>query len=55
MKKKKDSVPDLAFVGCLFIGIALGMAYNNVAIGVLGGLGTGFIIMAILKYLMRKK
>ena len=55
MKKKKEDIPGLAFVGCLFIGLALGMAYNNVAVGVLGGLGAGFIVMAILEYLMKKK
>ena len=55
MKKKKEDVPGIAFVGCLFIGLALGMAYGNVAIGVLGGLGAGFIVMAILTYLIKKK
>lgn len=54
-KKKKEDVPGLAFVGCLFIGLALGMVYGNVAVGVLGGLGAGFLIMAFLSYLMKKK
>lgn len=55
MKKKKQDIPGLAFVGCLFIGIALGIAYGNPAVGVLGGLGAGFIVMAIFRYLMKKK
>ena len=55
MKKKKEDIPELAFVGCLFIGLALGIAYLNAAVGVLGGLGAGFIVMAVLKYLMKKK
>ena len=55
MKKKKEDIPGLAFVGCLFIGLALGMAYGNPAVGVLGGLGAGFIVMAILRYLIKKK
>jgi len=55
MKKKKEDIPGLAFVGCLFIGMALGMAYGNVAVGVLGGLGAGFIVMAMLKVLMKRK
>ena len=55
MKKKKEDIPGIAFVGCLFIGLALGMAYGNPAVGVLAGLGAGFIVMAILKYLMKKK
>jgi len=55
MKKKKEDVPGVAFVGCLFIGLALGIAYGNPAVGVLGGLGAGFIVMAILTYLIKKK
>jgi len=54
-KKRKEDIPGLAFVGCLFIGLALGMAYGNVAVGVLGGLGAGFIVMAIVQVLMKKK
>ena len=55
MKKKKHDIPDLAFVGCLFIGLALGMAYGNPAVGILGGLGTGFIVMAIFRFLIKKR
>lgn len=47
MKKKRD-IPGLGFAGCLFIGLAIGIAYNNTAVGVLGGLGAGFIVMAVL-------
>lgn len=55
MKKRKEDIPGLAFVGCLFIGLALGIAYRNAAVGALGGLGAGFIVMAVLRYLMKKK
>lgn len=55
MKKKKHDIPGLVFVGCLFIGLALGIAYGNAAVGVLGGLGAGFIFMAIFIYLTKKK
>jgi hypothetical protein len=54
-KKKDEDIPGIAFVGCLFIGLGLGMFYGNVAIGALIGLGAGFIVMALLKYLLRKK
>jgi hypothetical protein len=55
MKKKKEDIPGLAFVGCLFIGLALGIAYRNPAVGVLGGLGAGFIVMAVFRCVMKKK
>ena len=48
---KKDNYErsGIAFVGFLFLGIAVGMLYNQTAIGVMAGLGLGFIAMAILK------
>ena len=51
MKKKNDEYErsGIAFVGFLLLGIAVGMYYNQTAVGVLGGLGLGFIAMAILK------
>ncbi len=54
-KKKEDNIPGLGFVGCLFLGMGFGMFYGNVSIGVLIGLGVGFIVMAFLKYFLRKK
>ena len=39
----------IAFVGFLFVGLALGIYYNQTAVGVLMGLGLGFIAMALLK------
>ena len=54
-KKKEDDIAGLGFVGCLFIGMGLGMYYGNIAIGVLIGLGVGFIVMALLKYFLKKK
>ena len=49
--KKKSGIGDrsgVAFVGFLFLGIAFGMLYNQVAVGVMAGLGLGFISMALL-------
>jgi hypothetical protein len=37
----------LVFVGLLLIGFAAGLLTREVAIGVLGGLGAGFLGMAI--------
>jgi len=47
-KKVKDKKSDLVFVGCLFLGLGTGMYFGNVAVGVLIGLGVGFITKAIL-------
>ena len=49
--KKKDDYErsGVAFVGFLFLGIAAGMLYNQVAVGTMAGLGLGFIAMALLK------
>lgn len=52
-EKHKDSrsgVSGLAFVGCLLIGLAIGILTGNVAVGLLGGLGVGFIALAIARY-----
>lgn len=48
---KKSGISGLVFVGCLMIGLAIGFLIGNIAAGVLGGLGVGFIAMAIARYL----
>jgi len=47
MVKKDNS--SLVFVGFLFLGIAFGMLFSNVAIGTLLGLGAGFLGMYYVK------
>jgi len=54
-KKKKEDASGLVFVGSLFIGLALGMFYGNVAVGALSGLGVGFILMALVSILLKNK
>jgi hypothetical protein len=49
-KPKKSGISGLVFVGCLMLGIAIGLLTGNVAVGVMGGLGVGFITMAIARY-----
>jgi hypothetical protein len=38
----------IAFVGFIMLGLAFGILYNQTAVGILAGLGLGFISMAIL-------
>lgn len=39
----------LVFVGCLLIGLAIGFLTDNIVVGLIGGLGVGFIGMAIMR------
>lgn len=45
--KNKSKIGGIVFVGCLFIGLALGMYFNNTGVGVLMGLGVGFLAMGL--------
>ena len=43
----RSGASGLVFVGCLMLGLAVGLLAGNVAVGLIGGLGVGFIGMAI--------
>ena len=47
---KRKGISGLVFVGCLMIGLAIGFITGQILAGVLGGLGVGFIGMAIARY-----
>jgi hypothetical protein len=47
---KGKGVSGLVFAGCLMIGLATGFITGQIAAGILGGLGVGFIGMAIARY-----
>ena len=48
--RKGKGISGLVFVGCLMIGFAIGFITGNIVAGLFGGLGTGFIGMAIARY-----
>jgi hypothetical protein len=52
-KSRSDTAGGLVFVGPLMIGIGLGIYYNITAVGVLVGLGVGFILFGLVKALMK--
>jgi hypothetical protein len=39
----------VVFVGCLILGIAVGLLLGNVVVGLLGGLGIGFIGLGVMR------
>lgn len=49
-EKTRSGISGLVFVGCLLIGLAIGIYTGNVAPALLAALGIGFIAMAITRY-----
>lgn len=43
----------LAFIGSIMLGIGLGILFSQVVVGVLGGIGVGFIVMAIFRAIVK--
>jgi hypothetical protein len=39
----------VAFVGCILIGVGIGLFYSQIAVGTLIGTGIGFVAMALLR------
>ena len=52
-KLKADTAGGLVFVGAMMIGIGIGIYYNITAVGVLVGLGAGFILFGLVKAFMK--
>jgi hypothetical protein len=50
-KPDRSGVSGLIFVGFLILGLAVGFLIGNIPAGLLGGLGVGFIAMAIARYI----
>lgn len=53
--KLRKRIPFLSFIGCSFLGIALGFILRNITAGTLIGLGSGLILMALLRFILRSK
>ena len=47
---ERGGVSGLVFVGCLMLGLAIGFLIGNIPAGLFGGMGVGFIGMAIARY-----
>jgi len=47
-QRKKGTPGNVIFVGCMFIGIGIGMYFHSTGIGTLIGIGVGYIIKAII-------
>jgi len=50
-KSGRSGVSGLVFVGFLMLGLAIGFLIGNVAAGLFGGMGVGFVAMAIARYI----
>ena len=52
-KSKSDAAGGLLFVGSLMIGIGCGLYYGRPDVGVMLGLGVGFILFGITKLMVK--
>jgi len=49
-KPGKKGIAGLVFTGFLMIGMAIGFLTGNMVVGLFGGMGIGFLAMAIVRY-----
>lgn len=52
-KGKVETAGGLVFVGPLLIGLGLGIYYNQTAVGLLIGLGVGFVLFGLIWAFMK--
>lgn len=46
-KKETEKIGGLLFVGCMFLGMAVGYYIDRLVIGLFAGMGLGFILRAV--------
>jgi hypothetical protein len=45
--KKNNPIADYLFIGFMFIGMAVGIAFNKLGAGIMAGMGLGFVACAV--------
>ena len=53
-EKEGSQTGSYIFVGCMFIGMGIGMAFGNTGIGMFIGMGVGFLASALYKSVKNK-
>jgi len=54
-KKLRRRIPFLVFIVSTFAGILLGLIWSNLTAGILIGLGSGLILMVLLRFILYRK
>lgn len=52
-KSRSDSAGGLVFVGFIMLGLGLGLYFDNAAVGLFIGLGSGFVVFGLIKAFMK--
>ena len=53
--KNSSAIGGVVFVGCMFIGLGLGMFYHHLVVGLMLGMGIGFVAMGVVWAIFRQK
>lgn len=48
-KNNTNAVTGTIFIGCMFIGMGIGIAFGNTGVGMFIGMGVGFLASALYK------
>ncbi|MEP7129435.1 MAG: hypothetical protein ABI729_11230 [Chitinophagales bacterium] len=51
----RKAVPGIALAACFFIGTTTGFLTNDLTAGVLIGLGSGLIVMSVLRMVLKRR